>query len=66
MTSIQEYHLDFKLAIIVKGLGLCKFAAKALEPFESLEEIWENELSLYMKEVFYVPSQTNSWQYDLK
>lgn len=36
-----------------------------MDPAESSEEGWENELSLYMQEVLYVSAQTDSWYNDI-
>ena len=38
---------------LVKGQGLCKLAAEALDPQEE-EEGWENEVDMLEREVLYI------------
>jgi hypothetical protein len=61
MKTIREYDLDFKLATLFRGRGLCKLEIEALDPIYSLEEVWENEISLYTQEILYVPIDIDSW-----
>ena len=51
---------------MVKGHGLCKLAAEALDWQEEEEEGWENEADMLEREVLYIPASTNSWYNDLK
>ena len=39
---------------LVKGQGLCKLAAEALDPQEEEEEGWENEADMLEREVLYI------------
>ena len=48
VTNLQEYDLEFKLASIVRGKGLCRLMAKGNS---SEENNWENEAELHMMEV---------------
>ena len=43
MTALQEYDLEFKLATIIKGKGLCKLMA---ESQNSEDDDLENEYEL--------------------
>jgi hypothetical protein len=49
----------------VKGQGLCKLAAEALDLQEN-EEGWENEVDMFEREVLYILPLSNSWYNDLK
>ena len=44
-TTLQEYDLEFKLATIIKGRGLCKLMAGSQNGEES---DWENEVEVHM------------------
>ena len=65
MNSPQDYDLEIKLVNLVKGQGLCKLAAEALDPQDEGEGL-ENEAQKFEREVLYVPASTNSWYNDLK
>ena len=64
-TSLQEYDLEIKPSKHVKGQGLCKLMAEALDLQED-EEGWENEADMLEREVLYILASTNSWYNDLK
>ena len=51
---------------MVKGQGLYKLAAEALDPQKEEEEGWDNEVDLFQREVLYIPASTNSWYNDIK
>ena len=63
---MQEYDLEIKPAKLVKGQGLCKLTAEALDLQKEEEEGWENEVDMLQREVLYIPASTNSWYNDLK
>ena len=50
---------------MVKGQGLCKLVAKALDPQKEEEEGWENEVDMLQREVLYILASTNSCYNDL-
>ena len=50
---------------MVKGQGLCKLAAEALDPQKKKEEGWDNEVDLLQSELLYIPASTNSWYNDI-
>ena len=58
VTSLQEYDLEFKLASIVKGKGLCKLMA---EGNNNEENNWENETELHMMDVCPLLTAPYSW-----
>jgi hypothetical protein len=43
MTIVQEYELEFKLANIIKFLGMCKLEIESLDSIDQHEEGWEEE-----------------------
>ena len=51
---------------MVKGQGICKLMAKALDPKKEEEERWENEADMLQREVLYIPTSTSSWYNNLK
>ena len=51
MASLQEYGLEIKPSKLVKGQGLCKLVAQALDP-QNDEEGWENKVELFEREIF--------------
>ena len=62
VTTLQEYDLEFKLASIVKGKGLCKLMA---EGKNNEENDWENEVELHVMEVCPLFIAPKSWYRDL-
>ena len=56
LTCLQEYDLEIKPTKLVKGQGLCKLMAEALDP-QKEEEGWENEADMLEREVLYIPHQ---------
>ena len=62
---MQEYDLEINRAKLVKGQGLCKLIAEALDPQEE-EEGWDNEADMMQREVLYIPTLIDSWYNDLK
>ena len=50
---------------MVKGQGLWKLVAEALDPQED-EQGWENEVDMLQREVLYILESMNSWYNDLK
>ena len=60
LTYLQEYDLEIKPSKLVKGQGLCKLVAEALELQED-KEGWENEADMLEREVLYILESTNSW-----
>ena len=51
---------------MVKGQGLRKLTAEALDPKKEEEKGWDNEVDLIEREVLYIPASTDSWYNDLK
>jgi hypothetical protein len=66
MTSLQEYDLEFKPTNIIKGQGLCKLATGIIDVENQEEDGWQEEPTLYMQQVPYVPSVENYYYNDLK
>ena len=62
---MQEYDLEINAAKLVKGQGLCKPVAEALD-LQKDEEGWENKANMLEMEVLYIPTSKNSWYDDLK
>jgi hypothetical protein len=60
MTTLQEYDLEVKMEINVKGQGLFKLATKSKYSYGKEEEGWEKEVDMTKKEVDYIPILTNS------
>jgi hypothetical protein len=54
MAVVQEFDLDIKPAKLVKGQGLCKLAAEAQDQVNE-DSGWENGISLWCREVAYIP-----------
>ena len=65
LTSFQEFDLEIKQTKMVKGQGLCKLTAEALDLQED-EEGWKNEVDMLEREVLYILASTNLWYNDLK
>ena len=63
---LQEYDLEIKPARLVKGQGLCTFAAEAQDPQMEQDEGWDNEVDFLQNEVLYMLASTNSWYNDMK
>ena len=66
LTTLQQYNLEIKPSKLVKGQGLCKLVAEALDLQMEEEEGWDNEVYLLQSEVLYMPASTNSWYNDIK
>jgi hypothetical protein len=66
MMTLQEYDLKIKPTKIIRGQGLCKLLVEAKESQVEEEEGWENEIYIMEWEVYFVPTRTNSWYYELK
>jgi hypothetical protein len=66
METLQEYDLEFKLANIVKGQGLCKLVAQGVNVEEEEEDGWQDEPIMYTQHVPYVPTIEGSCYNDLK
>ena len=62
VTALQEYNLEFKLASIVKGQGLCKLM---IESQNNEESGWDNEAELHMVDVCPLFTAPDSWYRDL-
>ena len=59
---LQEYDLEFKLATIIKGKGLCKLIAKGHTDDGG---DWENKVELNMIDIFPISIAHESWYRDL-
>jgi hypothetical protein len=66
MTDLQEYDLEFKLANIVNGQGLCKLVTQGDDVEEQEEDGWKDEQIMYTQQVVYVPSIEESCYNDIK
>ena len=62
MTTLQEYDLEFKLATIIKGQGLCKLMTKGQD---NEYDSWDNEAELQMVDVCPLFTAPDSWYRDL-
>ena len=62
VTTLQEYDLEFKLASIVKGQGLCKLMT---ESGNNEEQAWEDEAKLHVMDVCPLFIAPESWYRDL-
>ena len=56
--ALQEYDLEFKLASIVKGQGLCKLMT---EHGNNDEHTWEDEAELHLMDVCLLFTAPESW-----
>ena len=63
MTSLQEYDLEIKPSVVVKGQGLCKLAAEATHLPNSNSETIIDETLLKIEIYFYSPLQDSSYSY---
>ena len=64
MTAMKEYDFYIKPTTIVRGQALCKLAAEAQDQDDKAG--WENEASMYTADVLFIPTDMDSWYYDLK
>ena len=62
VTALQEYDLEFKLASIVKGQGLCKLMTVSKD---NEENDWEDEAELHLMDVCPLFTAPDSWYRDL-
>ena len=62
VTALQEYDLEFKLATIIKGQGLCKLMD---ESQNNEYNSWDNEAELHMVDVCPLFTAPDSWYRDL-
>ena len=62
VTALQEYDLEFKLATIFKGKGLCKLMT---ESQNNEDNNWENEAELHIVDVCPLFTALESWYRDL-
>jgi hypothetical protein len=56
MSELQEYDLEFKPAIIMKGQGLFKLLTEDTSDEYQEEKGWQEEPTMYTKKVPYVPT----------
>ena len=66
LTTLQEYDLEIKPTKLVKGQGLCKLTAEALDLQNEEDEGWDNEVDMLQRGVLYMPTSTDSWYNDIK
>jgi hypothetical protein len=66
MTTLQEYDLEFKLANVVKGQGLCKLVTQGVDDEEQEEDGWQDEPTMYTQQVPYVLTIEGSYYNDPK
>ena len=65
MTALQEYDLEIKPSIIVKGQGLCKLAAEAGHLPNNNSEAFIDEF-LLTREIYFYPPPQDSWYTDIR
>ena len=62
MTTLQEYDLEFKPAIIIKGQGLCELIE---DRQTNKDPDWENEVRVNLIDVCAIFTDPESWYKDL-
>ena len=58
MTSLQEYDLEFKPSIIIKGQGLCNLT---IDNQIDKDPDWENEAGVNLIDVCHIFTTPESW-----
>jgi hypothetical protein len=58
MKTLQEYSLYIRPSKIVKGQGICKFAAKSTGNKNDEDKLYEDQ-NLLENELFYIPVNTD-------
>ena len=62
VNALQDYDLEFKPAIIIKGKGLCKL----IEDNQTDKDLfWENEVVVNLIDVCHIFTAPKSWYRDL-
>ena len=65
MTALQEYDLEIKPSMIVKGQGLCKLAAEVAHlPNDKAETVIDEVL--LTREIYFYPPPQDSWYTDIR
>ena len=65
MTTLQEYDLEIKPSMIVKGQGLCKLAAEVAHLPNNNVEVVIDEV-LLTREIYFYPPPQDSWYTDIR
>jgi len=67
MTVLQEYDLEIKPVHTIKGHGLCRLVAEAINVKEEEEDLsgWEQEIEIHDVERASPTINTNSWYTDV-
>ena len=61
VTSLQGYDLEFKPVHTIKGHGLCRLTAKAIDSPEEESSRWEQDIEMYNIKQATPTNATTSW-----